>query len=181
MIRRPPRSTPLYSSAASDVYKRQHLFQQQSMTHLPGRQGIDWRRIALRSRHKEARAASFACPFSVVATIVTMKTIADQRAASCKLAHSSMPGRPLFKQEQLWPNPHLSDQQRVPGQPAKEEAALFDHVARAYCLRDGVSCRYWQKPCPHCSAHARRVRYRQRRHDFLDSKKKPRPHPQFVI
>ena len=25
MIRRPPRSTPLYSSAASDVYKRQHL------------------------------------------------------------------------------------------------------------------------------------------------------------
>ena len=27
MIRRPPRSTPLYSSAASDVYKRQHLRQ----------------------------------------------------------------------------------------------------------------------------------------------------------
>src|SRR5660397_297010 len=26
MIRRPPRSTPLYSSAASDVYKRQNLF-----------------------------------------------------------------------------------------------------------------------------------------------------------
>ena len=26
MIRRPPRSTPLYSSAASDVYKRQLLF-----------------------------------------------------------------------------------------------------------------------------------------------------------
>ena len=26
MIRRPPRSTPLYSSAASDVYKRQGLF-----------------------------------------------------------------------------------------------------------------------------------------------------------
>ena len=26
MIRRPPRSTPLYSSAASDVYKRQRLF-----------------------------------------------------------------------------------------------------------------------------------------------------------
>src|SRR5450759_6031207 len=26
MIRRPPRSTPLYSSAASDVYKRQSLF-----------------------------------------------------------------------------------------------------------------------------------------------------------
>ena len=25
MIRRPPRSTPLYSSAASDVYKRQEL------------------------------------------------------------------------------------------------------------------------------------------------------------
>ena len=25
MIRRPPRSTPLYSSAASDVYKRQHM------------------------------------------------------------------------------------------------------------------------------------------------------------
>ena len=25
MIRRPPRSTPLYSSAASDVYKRQHF------------------------------------------------------------------------------------------------------------------------------------------------------------
>src|SRR5660398_103258 len=25
MIRRPPRSTPLYSSAASDVYKRQNL------------------------------------------------------------------------------------------------------------------------------------------------------------
>ena len=25
MIRRPPRSTPLYSSAASDVYKRQFL------------------------------------------------------------------------------------------------------------------------------------------------------------
>src|SRR5665647_3192546 len=25
MIRRPPRSTPLYSAAASDVYKRQHL------------------------------------------------------------------------------------------------------------------------------------------------------------
>ena len=25
MIRRPPRSTPLYSSAASDVYKRQQL------------------------------------------------------------------------------------------------------------------------------------------------------------
>src|SRR3546814_18981431 len=27
MIRRPPRSTPLYSSAASDVYKRQSAFQ----------------------------------------------------------------------------------------------------------------------------------------------------------
>ena len=27
MIRRPPRSTPLYSSAASDVYKRQHKVQ----------------------------------------------------------------------------------------------------------------------------------------------------------
>src|SRR5660397_249212 len=26
MIRRPPRSTPLYSSAASDVYKRQNFF-----------------------------------------------------------------------------------------------------------------------------------------------------------
>src|SRR5665647_3982469 len=26
MIRRPPRSTPLYSSAASDVYKRQSLY-----------------------------------------------------------------------------------------------------------------------------------------------------------
>src|SRR5665647_2559773 len=26
MIRRPPRSTPLYSSAASDVYKRQKLY-----------------------------------------------------------------------------------------------------------------------------------------------------------
>ena len=26
MIRRPPRSTPLYSSAASDVYKRQHAY-----------------------------------------------------------------------------------------------------------------------------------------------------------
>src|SRR5674476_320338 len=26
MIRRPPRSTPLYSSAASDVYKRQDVF-----------------------------------------------------------------------------------------------------------------------------------------------------------
>ena len=26
MIRRPPRSTPLYSSAASDVYKRQGLY-----------------------------------------------------------------------------------------------------------------------------------------------------------
>jgi len=64
----------------------------------------------------------------------------------------------FFNREQLWPNPHLSDQQRVPGQPAREEAALFDHVARAYCLRDGVSCRHWQKPCPHCSAHARRGR-----------------------
>ena len=27
MIRRPPRSTPLYSSAASDVYKRQLLWE----------------------------------------------------------------------------------------------------------------------------------------------------------
>src|SRR5665647_928102 len=30
MIRRPPRSTPLYSSAASDVYKRQLLYVQTS-------------------------------------------------------------------------------------------------------------------------------------------------------
>ena len=45
---------------------------------------------------------------------------------------------PFFNREQLWPNPHLSDQQRVPGQPAREEAALFDHVARAYYLRDEV-------------------------------------------
>src|SRR5660397_138124 len=32
MIRRPPRSTPLYSSAASDVYKRQRPFCQPSRT-----------------------------------------------------------------------------------------------------------------------------------------------------
>ena len=31
MIRRPPRSTPLYSSAASDVYKRQKLVPAQAI------------------------------------------------------------------------------------------------------------------------------------------------------
>ena len=31
MIRRPPRSTPLYSSAASDVYKRQLLYLQANL------------------------------------------------------------------------------------------------------------------------------------------------------
>src|SRR5660397_299155 len=33
MIRRPPRSTPLYSSAASDVYKRQTLHQLRQCLH----------------------------------------------------------------------------------------------------------------------------------------------------
>src|SRR5665647_3831356 len=46
MIRRPPRSTPLYSSAASDVYKRQPFFsgfyskdsiiEAVELSHLPG-------------------------------------------------------------------------------------------------------------------------------------------------
>src|SRR5674476_628297 len=37
MIRRPPRSTPLYSSAASDVYKRQPLHQAAVDARLVGR------------------------------------------------------------------------------------------------------------------------------------------------
>src|SRR5660397_21661 len=35
MIRRPPRSTPLYSSAASDVYKRQKLASGLTLDELP--------------------------------------------------------------------------------------------------------------------------------------------------
>src|SRR5660397_187249 len=34
MIRRPPRSTPLYSSAASDVYKRQRRARHQILVHV---------------------------------------------------------------------------------------------------------------------------------------------------
>src|SRR5660397_271228 len=37
MIRRPPRSTPLYSSAASDVYKRQPRERDESHHHTPDR------------------------------------------------------------------------------------------------------------------------------------------------
>src|SRR5665647_1990914 len=39
MIRRPPRSTPLYSSAASDVYKRQRCCCCRGTGHLPGGNG----------------------------------------------------------------------------------------------------------------------------------------------
>ena len=35
MIRRPPRSTPLYSSAASDVYKRQMIYSLRLRTMAP--------------------------------------------------------------------------------------------------------------------------------------------------
>eukprot|EP00826_Nyctotherus_ovalis_P027787 TRINITY_DN2174_c0_g1_i16.p1 TRINITY_DN2174_c0_g1~~TRINITY_DN2174_c0_g1_i16.p1 ORF type:complete len:142 (+),score=37.41 TRINITY_DN2174_c0_g1_i16:25-426(+) len=38
MIRRPPRSTPLYSSAASDVYKRQSQYQ----ANAPGKSARQW-------------------------------------------------------------------------------------------------------------------------------------------
>src|SRR5660398_282488 len=37
MIRRPPRSTPLYSSAASDVYKRQMITFEYRFDVLPGK------------------------------------------------------------------------------------------------------------------------------------------------
>ena len=46
MIRRPPRSTPLYSSAASDVYKRQQL-------ELPTSESEAW--IARLLRHSYAQ------------------------------------------------------------------------------------------------------------------------------
>ncbi|GAB5837113.1 hypothetical protein JMUB7551_28710 [Staphylococcus aureus] len=39
MIRRPPRSTPLYSSAASDVYKRQDI--DEAITHFKEAVTID--------------------------------------------------------------------------------------------------------------------------------------------
>jgi hypothetical protein len=55
---------------------------------------------------------------------------------------------PFFNQEQLWPNPHLSHQRRVPGHLAKQEAALFDNVARAYYLRDEVSLRILAEAMP---------------------------------
>ena len=42
MIRRPPRSTPLYSSAASDVYKRQHWGDSSARDHYR----IAWRAMA---------------------------------------------------------------------------------------------------------------------------------------
>src|SRR5665647_2801683 len=42
MIRRPPRSTPLYSSAASDVYKRQPIeLHRNRRGHAPARVGED--------------------------------------------------------------------------------------------------------------------------------------------
>src|SRR5674476_1620763 len=47
MIRRPPRSTPLYSSAASDVYKRQG-------------QSVNWRR----SNRKPCKRSG--CPLSLI-------------------------------------------------------------------------------------------------------------------
>ena len=40
MIRRPPRSTPLYSSAASDVYKRQALKMKHALA--PPRKPVGW-------------------------------------------------------------------------------------------------------------------------------------------
>ena len=48
MIRRPPRSTPLYSSAASDVYKRQ-------VPATPNRRWSMWIRSARRSPRAESR------------------------------------------------------------------------------------------------------------------------------
>ena len=42
MIRRPPRSTPLYSSAASDVYKRQYEDHENAKNIGNGLADIDW-------------------------------------------------------------------------------------------------------------------------------------------
>ena len=63
MIRRPPRSTPLYSSAASDVYKRQELGYERWREERG--YGVRWRVESLFSAVKRAfgesvRATSFA-------------------------------------------------------------------------------------------------------------------------
>ena len=70
-----------------------------------------------------------------------MQAIADQRAASCKLVHNSMRDRPPFSTASNYapPTPIKPTTTDVPGNLAKQEAALFDNVARACNLDDEVS------------------------------------------
>src|SRR5665647_2751439 len=73
MIRRPPRSTPLYSSAASDVYKRQVLY---GMSGLPGKES--------------AGADAKACSLAAVAT-AQLAPLAHGEVAGFSVAKTPKP------------------------------------------------------------------------------------------
>ena len=66
MIRRPPRSTPLYSSAASDVYKRQDI----------GNYDADDAMLEFAERYFNAQPAQFSYSALVrTVSIVTRKSL----------------------------------------------------------------------------------------------------------
>ena len=56
MIRRPPRSTPLYSSAASDVYKRQHKSRASPRNGIASSSPGDWLRLSSNTCAKALRS-----------------------------------------------------------------------------------------------------------------------------
>jgi len=90
------------------------------------------------------------------------ETIADQRAASCKLAHSSCWVDPVFNQEQLGRTHTYQTNNEYPdSRPSKRQRRSIMSPEPTTCATKWA-CRYWQKPCPHYSAHAQG--HRQRRH-----------------
>src|SRR5665647_2253713 len=63
MIRRPPRSTPLYSSAASDVYKRQIL----ALPPAPGQVPLTLVRFCIcTNKHSYCSVLLFNCPLGII-------------------------------------------------------------------------------------------------------------------
>src|SRR5660397_256924 len=121
MIRRPPRSTPLYSSAASDVYKRQSLMIALALLALSGRM---WSLPSIMRTPDTTRgdSASFfalgvfsgiasSCCAPVLVGVMTLSALSGSAIGGLALGLAYVFGMvfPLFAMALLWDKARLGE------------------------------------------------------------------------
>ena len=107
MIRRPPRSTPLYSSAASDVYKRQ------IQRTLPFNFGVEWRALGnLTFAVSWLHGSSFGLRFSGALDTKTLPKRKKGRTFYSSIEPRSLSGAPDSLDLEAWYDRLLYDAER---------------------------------------------------------------------